>query len=92
MQQVECGVLTFTLAQSHYFKMTNMLPVLLFLTLILAQANPLTLTSSDGSGLTLVSLKVKGVIENPLSFTQMELEFENPENRRIEGNTKIIRL
>lgn len=52
-------------------------------------APPLSLTASDGTGLRLVSLKARAVIEGPLAFTELELEFENPLPRRIEGRFEI---
>ncbi|MBX7080246.1 MAG: hypothetical protein K1X88_13710 [Nannocystaceae bacterium] len=52
-------------------------------------APPLSLTASDGTGLRLVSLRSRAVIEGPLAFTELELEFENPLPRRIEGRFEI---
>ena len=50
---------------------------------------PMSLTASDGSGLHLTALSAKAVIEGPLSFTEMHLVFDNPEDRVIEGNFSI---
>jgi hypothetical protein len=50
---------------------------------------PLSLTASDGTGLALKVLTAKVVLEPPLSFTQLELAFENPELRRLEGRFEI---
>ena len=50
---------------------------------------PMTLTGSDGTGLTLVSLDAKAVVEGPLAFTELKLTFKNPENRRREGRFAI---
>ncbi|MCA9709554.1 MAG: hypothetical protein KDK70_27195, partial [Myxococcales bacterium] len=50
---------------------------------------PLALTASDGSGLDLVSMKARVVIEDPLAFTELHLTFDNPENRRREGRFEI---
>jgi len=50
---------------------------------------PVSLTASDGTGLELVRLKARGVIEGPLAFTEMELVFENPHERIIEGRFEI---
>ncbi|HWB79056.1 MAG TPA: VIT domain-containing protein [Nannocystaceae bacterium] len=52
-------------------------------------APPLSLTASDGTGLRLVALKARARIEGPLAFTELELEFENPLPRRIEGRFEI---
>jgi hypothetical protein len=51
---------------------------------------PLSLTSSDGSGLTLVALQGRAVIDDPLAFTELHLTFENPEDRVLEGTFSIV--
>lgn len=50
---------------------------------------PLSLTASDGSGLTLVALDAQAVVEDPLAFTELHLVFENPRDRVIEGQFRI---
>ncbi|MFT7626177.1 MAG: hypothetical protein ACI9WU_005372, partial [Myxococcota bacterium] len=50
---------------------------------------PMTLTGSDGTGLKLVSLDVRTVVEGPLAFTELKLTFNNPEARRREGRFAI---
>jgi TonB family protein len=50
---------------------------------------PMALTASDGSGLDLVSMKARVVIEDPLAFTELHLVFDNPEPRRREGRFEI---
>lgn len=50
---------------------------------------PLSLTASDGTGLRIVSLAARGVIEEPLAFTELHLTFENPEQRVLEGHFDI---
>ncbi len=50
---------------------------------------PLRLTASDGTGLRLLSLKARGVVEEPLAFTELHLRFENPEARVREGRFQI---
>ncbi len=50
---------------------------------------PLSLTASDGTGLSLVSLEADGVLEPPLAFTELHLTFENPRNEVIEGRFRI---
>ncbi len=50
---------------------------------------PMALTASDGSGLDLVSMKARVVIEDPLAFTELRLVFDNPEPRRREGRFEI---
>lgn len=52
-------------------------------------ASPMTLTASDGTGLTLVSLTATAVVEDPLAFTELTLVFENPLDRQLEGQFKI---
>jgi len=50
---------------------------------------PLSLTASDGTGLELVSLSARAVIEDPLAFTELHLIFRNPEARVREGRFRI---
>ncbi|HEY3358973.1 MAG TPA: VIT domain-containing protein [Polyangia bacterium] len=50
---------------------------------------PVSLTSSDGAGLTLVGFHARGVVEEPLAFTELHLTFRNPEARQIEGQFEI---
>jgi len=50
---------------------------------------PMTLTASDGTGLKLVSLTARGVVEEPLAFTELRMVFENPTDRIIEGRFEI---
>lgn len=52
-------------------------------------ASPMTLTASDGTGLTLVSLAASAVVEDPLAFTELTLVFENPLDRQLEGQFRI---
>lgn len=54
-----------------------------------AQEAPLRLTASDGTGLRLVELTGRAVVEGPLAFTELHLVFENPEDRTIEGNFSV---
>jgi hypothetical protein len=54
-----------------------------------AERSPISLTASDGSGLTLVSVQARAVIEDPLAFTELHLKFHNPEPRRREGRFEI---
>jgi hypothetical protein len=56
---------------------------------IAAGSAPFELTSSDGAGLELVSVKVRGVVEDPLAFTELHLRFYNPEDRVREGRFRI---
>ncbi len=50
---------------------------------------PLRLTASDGTGLRLVELRARGVVEPPLAFTELKMSFENPEDRLREGRFRI---
>ena len=50
---------------------------------------PWSLTASDGSGLELVSVDARAVIEGPLAFTELHLKFRNPEPRDREGTFAI---
>src|SRR5207248_7869964 len=56
----------------------------------LAAEAPISLTASDGSGLKLVKLTARGVVQDPLAFTELQLTFENPLDRVIEGQFKIV--
>ena len=47
-------------------------------------STPLSLTSSDGTGLKLTRLVSRAVVEGPLAFTELRLSFENPQDRVIE--------
>jgi outer membrane protein OmpA-like peptidoglycan-associated protein len=50
---------------------------------------PFTLTASDGSGLALVRVDAKAVMEGPLAFTELHLIFDNTEDRMREGTFQI---
>jgi hypothetical protein len=54
-----------------------------------ADAGPLSLTASDGTGLRLASFAAKGVVEGPLAYTELRLSFDNPEARQLEGRFSI---
>ncbi|HTM20687.1 MAG TPA: VIT domain-containing protein, partial [Kofleriaceae bacterium] len=56
---------------------------------VMEQTAPLSLTSSDGTGLQLRSLDARAVVEGPLAFTELHLAFANPEDRQIEGRFAI---
>ena len=46
---------------------------------------PFQLTSSEGVGLRIASVKAETVVDDPLALTELRLVFVNPEPRRIEG-------
>ncbi|MDP2310424.1 MAG: VIT domain-containing protein [Pseudomonadota bacterium] len=46
---------------------------------------PITLSDPDGQALTLTALSVKVAVDGPLSLTELEIRFKNPQARRIEG-------
>ncbi|MEM7153815.1 MAG: AgmX/PglI C-terminal domain-containing protein [Myxococcota bacterium] len=50
---------------------------------------PMSLTASDGSGLDLVAMKARVVVQDPLALTELHLTFDNPEARRREGRFEI---
>ena len=50
---------------------------------------PVSLTTSDGSGLKLVSLDADAVCSGPVCFTEVRLAFDNPTDRVIEGQFQI---
>lgn len=52
-------------------------------------APSLQLTASDGTGLDLVAIDARGVLEGPLAFTELRLTFQNPRPEVIEGRFQI---
>ena len=50
---------------------------------------PASLTSSDGTGLRIVSLNARAVVDDPLAFTELHLVFRNDQPRTIEGQFAI---
>lgn len=54
-----------------------------------AEDAPVSLTASDGTGLKLVKLDARGVVMDPLAFTELQLTFENPLDRVLEGQFKV---
>jgi tetratricopeptide (TPR) repeat protein len=48
-----------------------------------------TLTASDGTGLRLVDLTARAVVDEPLALTELHLAFENPQERTVEGTFRI---
>jgi tetratricopeptide (TPR) repeat protein len=52
-------------------------------------AAPWTLTASDGSGLQLIRVEAKAIVQGPLAFTELHLYFHNPEARTREGTFAI---
>jgi hypothetical protein len=52
-------------------------------------APPMSLTASDGTGLALVDLDGRAVIDGPVAFTELRMTFENPRDRVIEGRFAI---
>ncbi|PCC71889.1 VIT domain-containing protein [Nannocystis exedens] len=50
---------------------------------------PFSLTTQDGTGLELLSVKSRAVVEDPLAFTELHLAFQNPNDRVIEGRFEI---
>ncbi|HEU4535663.1 MAG TPA: VIT domain-containing protein, partial [Polyangiaceae bacterium] len=53
------------------------------------QGSPFALTASDGTGLRLVSLRARAVVDDPLALTELRLTFDNPESRQLEGTFRI---
>lgn len=54
-----------------------------------ARAAPIRLTASDGTGLRLIALRGRSIVEAPLAFTELHLSFENPEDRVLEGTFQL---
>jgi tetratricopeptide (TPR) repeat protein len=55
----------------------------------LASAAPLSLGTSDGAAMELVSLVGRAVVEEPLAWTELHLTYSNPEPRVREGRFTI---
>ena len=54
-----------------------------------ALAPPISLTASDGSGLRMVSLQARAMIDDPLATTELQLAFLNPRSEVIEGKLEL---
>jgi tetratricopeptide (TPR) repeat protein len=50
---------------------------------------PIRMSSRDGTDFPLVSLEVRGAVEDPLAFTELHLEFENPEPRPLDATLEV---
>ncbi|MEW6281634.1 MAG: VIT domain-containing protein, partial [Candidatus Eremiobacterota bacterium] len=44
---------------------------------------------SDGTGLKLVILQARAVVDGPLAFTELQMSFSNPEDRQLEGRFEV---
>jgi len=69
---------------------TRLLSLLTLLSFSALAEAPLSLTASDGSGLSLLDLQADAVVTDPLAFTELHLTFQNPQNRVIEGQFRIV--
>ena len=50
---------------------------------------PIRLRSRDGIDLPLARLEVRGTLEDPLAFTELHMEFENPEPRMLDATLRV---
>ncbi|MCA9686504.1 MAG: hypothetical protein KC457_30330, partial [Myxococcales bacterium] len=50
---------------------------------------PIRLVARDGTDMPLVSLEVRGTVEDPLAFTELTLEFENLEPRSLDATLSV---
>lgn len=55
-----------------------------------SHGEPITLRAHNGVRLPLRTMEVRGEIEGPLAFTEMHLEFANPEPQTLEGNLEVV--
>ncbi len=55
-----------------------------------ADPRPIRLTSPDGTDLPLVRLDVRGTLEDPLAFTELHMDFENPEPRPLDASLRVM--
>ncbi|MCA9648373.1 MAG: hypothetical protein KC501_00595 [Myxococcales bacterium] len=51
---------------------------------------PISLTTSDGTGLSLAAVEARAALEEPLALTELELSFDNPRDDTIEGRFEIL--
>jgi len=73
-------------------KITTLIPLLLGLILnqtAIATESQISLTASDGTGLEMRSFQARIALDGFLAFTELEMVFYNPENRRREGRFQI---
>jgi tetratricopeptide (TPR) repeat protein len=52
-------------------------------------AAPMSLTASDGTGLRLRTLTANAFVQGPIALTELQLSFDNPEERVLEGRFSI---
>ncbi|MBK7823715.1 hypothetical protein [Nannocystis sp.] len=57
---------------------------------LVGRGSPISLTAADGTALTLRSLIVRAVVDEPLAFTELEMVFDNPEGRALDGKLAVI--
>jgi tetratricopeptide (TPR) repeat protein len=50
---------------------------------------PVALTAADGAALSLRSLTIRAVVDEPLAFTELEMTFDNPEGRQLDGRLRV---
>jgi len=51
---------------------------------------PISLVTSDGVELELLSVEAKTLLVEPLAFTELHLRFKNPEARQLEGRFRVV--
>ena len=56
---------------------------------LVGRGSPITLTAADGTALTLRMLTIRAVIDEPLAFTELEMVFDNPEGRQLDGKLAV---
>ncbi|MFT3712125.1 MAG: VIT domain-containing protein [Archangium sp.] len=66
-----------------------LISLLLSLPAVAAEDAPVSLTASDGTGLKLTKFQARGVVSDPLAFTELTLTFQNPLDRVLEGQFKV---
>lgn len=54
-----------------------------------ALPSPITLSDPDGQDLTLADVQARVAVTGPLALTELELRFQNPQDRRIEGRFNL---
>ena len=56
---------------------------------LVGRGSPITLTAADGTALTLRTLTIRAVVDEPLAFTELEMVFDNPEGRQLDGKLAV---
>ena len=56
---------------------------------LVGRGSPISLSAADGTALALRALTVRTVVDEPLAFTEIEMVFDNPEGRLLDGKLAV---